>query len=157
MERNIFATTDPVPSSTSISSASEQTAVPLSAVPQPAVTQLIPSTGENAQHAEQKGATPPITCAGGTPPAGEEPPAGETPPAGEKPATQGTDGHELTMEGESTSPYSPDNLILYHTSLGLFERLEKRGVITRDDYRQAVRILTERYGFPENSIFAEGA
>lgn len=109
-------------------------------VPQTSVPMSIPSRGENAQHTEQQGDTTSLPC------------AGETPPAGEESATT-----EEDSEPRSASPYSPDNLILYHTSLGLFERLEKRGVITRDDYRQAVRILTERYGFPPNSIFAEGA
>ena len=63
-------------------------------------------------------------------------------------------GQEIAVE---KSPYAPDKLILYHTSLGLIKTLQKRGVITRDDYRKAVRILTERYGFPPNSIFAEWA
>jgi hypothetical protein len=62
-----------------------------------------------------------------------------------------------TIEHGGRDPYSPENLLMYHTSLGLIETLQKRGVITRDDYRKAVRILTERYGFPENSIFAEWA
>ncbi len=71
--------------------------------------------------------------------------------------TRNTAAGSATITPEVRDPYSPDNLILYHTSLGLIETLQKRGVITRDDYRKAVRILTERYGFPENSIFAEWA
>jgi hypothetical protein len=71
--------------------------------------------------------------------------------------TRNTAAGSATIEDGGESPYSPDNLILYHTSLGLIETLMKKGVITRDDYQKAVRILTERYGFPENSIFAEGA
>ena len=69
--------------------------------------------------------------------------------------TRNTAAGSATIEDGGRDPYSPDNLILYHTSLGLIETLVKKGVITRDDYRKAVRILTERYGFPENSIFAE--
>ena len=71
--------------------------------------------------------------------------------------TRNTVAGSATTAPGGENPYSPDNLILYHTSLGLIETLQKRGVLTRDDYRKAVRILTERYGFPENSIFAEGA
>ena len=71
--------------------------------------------------------------------------------------TRNTAAASATIEHGGRDPYSPENLLMYHTSLGLIETLQKRGVITRDDYRQAVRILTERYGFPENSIFAEGA
>ena len=71
--------------------------------------------------------------------------------------TQNTAAGSATTERGGRDPYSPENLLMYHTSLGLIETLQKRGVITRDDYRKAVRILTERYGFPENSIFAEGA
>ncbi len=71
--------------------------------------------------------------------------------------TLNTAAGSATTEHEGRDPYSPDNLILYHTSLGLIETLQKRGVITREDYRKAVRNLTERYGFPENSIFAEWA
>ena len=71
--------------------------------------------------------------------------------------TRNTVAGSATTAPGGENPYSPDNLILYHTSLGLIETLQKRGVITRDDYRKAVRILTERYGFPPNSIFAEWA
>ena len=71
--------------------------------------------------------------------------------------TRNTAAGSATTAPGGRDPYSPDNLILYHTSLGLIETLQKRGVITRDDYRKAVRILTERYGFPPNSIFAEWA
>ena len=71
--------------------------------------------------------------------------------------TRNTVAGSATTAPGGENPYSPENLLMYHTSLGLIETLQKRGVITRDDYRQAVRILTERYGFPENSIFAEGA
>ena len=53
------------------------------------------------------------------------------------------------------NPYTPDNLILYHTSLGLLETLVKRGVLTKNDFKKACQVLTRKYGFPENSIFAE--
>ncbi len=52
-------------------------------------------------------------------------------------------------------PYSPDNLILYHVSLGLIEKLVRSGDLSLSDYRKACRILTRKYGLPLDSIFAE--
>ena len=52
-------------------------------------------------------------------------------------------------------PYRPDNLIRYHVSLGLVEKLVTRGDLSRADYRKACQILTLKYGLPADSIFAE--
>ena len=52
-------------------------------------------------------------------------------------------------------PYSPDNLMLYHVSLGLIEKLVHSGQLSLSDYRNACRILTRKYGLPSDSIFAE--
>ena len=52
-------------------------------------------------------------------------------------------------------PYSPDNLIRYHISLGLVEKLVTRGDLSKSDYRKACQILTLKYGLPTDSIFAE--
>ncbi|MBQ1291524.1 MAG: hypothetical protein IIY28_09275 [Lachnospiraceae bacterium] len=52
-------------------------------------------------------------------------------------------------------PYSPDNLIRYHISLGLVEKLVTRGELSRADYRKACQTLTLKYGLPADSIFAE--
>ena len=59
-----------------------------------------------------------------------------------------------TGVGEN-SPYSPENLLYYHTSLGLVETLVKRGVLTREDFKKACVLLTRKYGLPADSIFAE--
>ena len=61
-------------------------------------------------------------------------------------------GQEIAVE---KSPYAPDKLILYHTSLGLLETLVKRGVLTKIDFKKACTLLTRKHGLPENSIFAE--
>ena len=53
------------------------------------------------------------------------------------------------------NPYSPDNLIRYHVSLGLVEKLVTRGDLSKSDYRKACQILTLKYGLPADSIFAE--
>ena len=53
------------------------------------------------------------------------------------------------------SPYSPEYLLYYHTSLGLVETLVKRGVLTREDFARACVLLTRKYGLPLDSIFAE--
>lgn len=55
----------------------------------------------------------------------------------------------------SGSPYDPENLLYYHTSLGLVETLVKRGVLTREDFAKACTLLTRKYGLPPDSIFAE--
>ena len=52
-------------------------------------------------------------------------------------------------------PYSPDNLMLYHVSLGLIEKLVRSGDLILSDYRKACRILTRKYGLPPDSIYAE--
>lgn len=61
-------------------------------------------------------------------------------------------GQEIAVE---KSPYAPDNLLMYHTSLGLLETLVKRGVLTKNDFKKACQVLTRKYGLPANSIFAE--
>ena len=52
-------------------------------------------------------------------------------------------------------PYSPDNLIRYHISLGLVEKLVRCGQLSLSHYRKACRILTRKYGLPPDSIYAE--
>ena len=52
-------------------------------------------------------------------------------------------------------PYSPDNLMLYHVSMGLIEKLVRSGDLSLSDYRKACRILTRKYGLPSDSIFTE--
>lgn len=69
--------------------------------------------------------------------------------------TRNTAAGSATIEDGGESPYSPDNLILYHTSLGLLETLVKRGVLTKNDFKKACQVLTRKYGLPANSIFAE--
>ena len=52
-------------------------------------------------------------------------------------------------------PYSPENLMRYHVSLGLIERLVRSGDLSPSGYRKACRILTRKYGLPTDSIYAE--
>ena len=56
---------------------------------------------------------------------------------------------------DPSSPYDAENLLYYHTSLGLVETLVKRGVLTREDFKKACTLLTRKYGLPPDSIFAE--
>lgn len=53
------------------------------------------------------------------------------------------------------SPYSPENLLMYHTSLSLVERMVRQGLLTPADYKKSISILSKKYGFPKDSIFAE--
>ena len=62
-----------------------------------------------------------------------------------------------TPEAKPSSPYSPENLLYYHTSLGLVETLVKRGILTQADFKRACVLLTRKYGLPADSIFAETA
>ncbi len=52
-------------------------------------------------------------------------------------------------------PYSYENLLMYHTSLSLVERMVRDGCLTMADYKKSVKILSKKYGFPKDSIFAE--
>ena len=62
---------------------------------------------------------------------------------------------ETSVQPDEGSPYDPENLLYYHTSLGLIETLVKRGVLTREDFKKACVLLTRKYGLPPDSIFAE--
>lgn len=53
--------------------------------------------------------------------------------------------------------YSPTNLMLYLTSLSLIRKLVQDGFLTNADYKKSCAILTKKYGFPLDSIFAETA
>lgn len=54
-------------------------------------------------------------------------------------------------------PYSPDQQIMYHTSLALVDKLVQNGLLTHSDFIRACTILSKKYGLPEDSIFAEVA
>ena len=68
---------------------------------------------------------------------------------------------ENTVVGTATSlpadPYSPEQQILYHTSLALIDKLVQDGFLTREDFKRACAVLNRKYGFPSGSIFAEVA
>ena len=51
--------------------------------------------------------------------------------------------------------YSYENILMYHTSLSLVERMVQEELLTPADYRKSVKILSKKYGFPPGSIFAE--
>lgn len=51
--------------------------------------------------------------------------------------------------------YSPENLILYHTSLALMKTLADEGVFTESEYRKICTKLTKNHGLSSCSIFAE--
>ena len=53
------------------------------------------------------------------------------------------------------NPYDPAQLILYHTSAGLIERLVKQGLLSSSDYKKAIDVLNKKYGLSSGSIFAE--
>lgn len=61
----------------------------------------------------------------------------------------------VTLQPVERDPYDPTQLILYHTSVSLIERLVKKGVLTASDYKKAIDLLNKKYGISSDSIFAE--
>ena len=50
---------------------------------------------------------------------------------------------------------SPDNLMIYRTSLALMKSLADEGVFTETEYRKICTKLTKNHGLSSYSIFAE--
>ena len=61
------------------------------------------------------------------------------------------------LHPDKQDKYSPDNLILYRTSLALYRNLMDEGIINQDGYCQIRSILNKKYGLSSDSIFAECA
>ena len=61
----------------------------------------------------------------------------------------------VTLQPIKRDPYDPAQLILYHTSVGLIERLVKQGLLTASDYKKTIDVLNKKYGLSSCSIFAE--
>ena len=62
-----------------------------------------------------------------------------------------------TLRPDSRNKYAPGNLILYRTSLALYQNLKDRGVFNDEEYCHIRTILTQKYGLSSDSIFAECA
>lgn len=71
--------------------------------------------------------------------------------------TENTAAGNVTLLPCENEKYSPTNLMLYHTSLALIEKLVQDGLLTHADYKRSCAILTKKYGFSADSIFAETA
>ena len=61
----------------------------------------------------------------------------------------------VTLLPVERDPYDPTQIILYHTSVSLIERLVKKGVLTASDYKKAIDVMNKKYGISSDSIFAE--
>ena len=61
----------------------------------------------------------------------------------------------VTLSPVERDPYDPTQIILYHTSVSLIERLVKKGVLTASDYKKAIDVMNKKYGISSDSIFAE--
>ena len=66
-----------------------------------------------------------------------------------------TAAERVTLSPVVRDPYDPTQLILYHTSVGLVEKLVKQGLLTPSDYKKAIDVLNKKYGLSSCSIFAE--
>ena len=72
-------------------------------------------------------------------------------------ATQKGNSAVGTVTSAPDSIYSPENLLRYHTTLALLEKLTQDGQMSQRDYRRSCTILRCKYGLPSGSIFAETA
>ena len=61
----------------------------------------------------------------------------------------------VTLQPVERDPYDPTQIILYHTSVSLIEKLVKNGLLTPSDYKKAIDVLNKKYGISSDSIFAE--
>ena len=68
-----------------------------------------------------------------------------------------TAAEPVMLHPDKQDKYSPDNLILYRTSLALYRNLMDEGIINQDGYCQIRSILNKKYGLSSDSIFAECA
>ena len=50
---------------------------------------------------------------------------------------------------------SPDNLMIYRTSLALMKTLVDKGIFTETEYKKICTKLTKNHGLSSSSIFAE--
>ena len=66
-----------------------------------------------------------------------------------------TVAERVTLSPAEQNLYDPTNLMLYHTSVGLVEKLVKNGLLTPSDYKKAIDVLNKKYGLSSCSIFAE--
>jgi len=71
--------------------------------------------------------------------------------------TENTAAAPATLHPDEQDKYAPVNLILYRTSLSLYQHLREDGKLSDGSYRKIRCILNKRYGLPPNSIFAESA
>ena len=53
-----------------------------------------------------------------------------------------------------TEPYSPDNIMKYHTALSVVDNMEKEGFLSAPDKRKIYTVIARKYGIDSGSIFA---
>ena len=66
--------------------------------------------------------------------------------------TENTVQENATLQQDK---YSPDNLMVYRTSLALIKALTDEGVFSESEYRKICTKLTKNHGLSSYSIFAE--
>ena len=71
--------------------------------------------------------------------------------------TGNTAAGNATVHPVGQDKYAPGNLILYRTSLALYQNLKNQGVFNDEEYCHIRTILTKKYGLSSDSIFAESA
>ena len=71
--------------------------------------------------------------------------------------TENTAAGLATLHPDSQDKYAPGNLILYRTSLAMYQSLKNQGIFNEDEYCKIRTILTKKYGLSSDSIFAESA
>ena len=64
--------------------------------------------------------------------------------------------HEIaTLRQDTEDKYSPQNLMLYRTSLSLMKTLVDDGTFSDKEYQKICTTLGAKYGLSSSSIFAE--
>ena len=71
--------------------------------------------------------------------------------------TENTAAGPVMLHPDRQDKYAPGNLILYRTSLALYQNLKNQGIFNEDEYCHIRTILTKKYGLSSDSIFAECA
>jgi len=58
------------------------------------------------------------------------------------------------MKNKKQNPYTPENLMLYHTALSVADKLNEDGIISNHDKSALYTRIAKKYGINPKSIFA---
>ena len=70
---------------------------------------------------------------------------------------ENTAAEPATLHQDKQDKYTPENLMLYRTSIALIKTLVEDGVFNEKEYCKISTMLSRKYGLSSGSIFAESA